>query len=203
MAGSKFRISLIIALVSMAASEAFSQQAYYRDSITGYNNEKVILKPRIHYSAGSSLTVIPHLGTVTGFTASPFLSIPLSSKLSVNGGLIAGRYFSVLRDITTEGVLSGAYNELSVYGSAAYHVNPQLTVYGIASKQLAGTTPYSFMRGSSYTVGSTMKFGEFSIGFAMQVSKWDDAFSHFPVGNSQGFYSPFIHRPGIMTPFDR
>jgi hypothetical protein len=43
---------------------------------------------------GSTFIIVPHLGTVTGFTLSPFLSIPLSPKLSIDGGIFAGRFYS-------------------------------------------------------------------------------------------------------------
>ena len=96
------------------------------------------------YSIGSTFMVVPHLGSVTGFTVSPSLSVPLSPNLSVNGGIIAGRYYSNLWNSNPEGAMYGAFNELSVYGSASYHVNSQLTLYGAGIKRLTGTSPLLF-----------------------------------------------------------
>ena len=203
MSGCKYRICLLIVLVSLFSIQAFSQGINFSHSLALPNSEKVNLKPQLHYSGWSTLSVIPHSGTVTGFAISPFLSVPLTPKLSVNGGIIGGHYFSGLRNLNTEGEMNGVFNELSVYGSAVYHLNPQFSVYGTAIKQITGTTPFYFLPESSYTIGSTINFGSFSIGVAMQMSNWNDNFSPSPFDSSQGFYSPFIQRPGIFSPIGR
>jgi hypothetical protein len=202
MSGCKCNISLIIiVLVSLFSIQAFSQQINYGDSLTQYNSPKVNLIPRLHYSIGSTFTVVPHLGSVTGFTLSPFLSIPLSPKLSVDGGIIAGHFYSALGNFNPEGAKYGVFNELSLYGSASYHLNAQLTLYGTGIKQLAGTSPFNYLPKSSYTIGSTYNFGSFSIGVALQMSKWNNSFSPFPINGSQGFYSPYEQRPGTWATF--
>jgi hypothetical protein len=196
MTGCKCNISLIIGLVSLFSVQAYSQQINYGDSLAGHNSLKLDLKPSIHYTLGSSFMAVPHFGSVTGFTISPFLSIPLSPKWSVEGGIIAGRYYSNLWNVNNEGNTYGAFNELSVYGSASYHLNSQLTLYGTGIKQLAGTSPLNFLPKSSYTIGSTYNFGNFSIGVAFQMSEWNNIYSPFPINGSQGFYSPFEQGPG-------
>jgi hypothetical protein len=190
MSGSKCNIILIIVLVSLFSIQAFSQQINYADSITEYNSRKVNLKPRLHYFAGSTFIAVPHLGNISGFTLSPFLSVPLSPKLSVDGGIVAGRYYSTLWNFNPEGVINGAFNELSIYGSASYHFNSQLTVYGSGIKQLTRTSPFYFLPKSSYAIGSTYNFGNFSVGVTFQMSKWNDVPSPFLFNGSQGFYSP-------------
>jgi hypothetical protein len=201
MSGCKCNISLIIVLVSLFSIQAFSQQINYRDSLAEYNSQKINLKPRLHYSVVSTFITVPHLGTVTGFALSPFLSIPLSPKLSVDGGFIAGRFYSALWNFNPEGAINGAFNELSVYGSASYHINSQLTLYGTGIKQLTGTSPFYFLPKSSYTIGSAFNFGNFSIGVALQMSKWNNIFSPLPINGSQGFYSPDEQRPSTLTRF--
>ena len=191
MSGCKCNISLIVVLVSLFSNQAFSQQIIYRDSLTEDNSQKVNLKPRLVYSIGSTFMVVPHLGSVTGFTISPSLSVPLSPNLSVNGGIIAGRLYSTLWNSNPEGAMYGAFNELSAYGSAIYHINPQLTVYGTGIKQLTGTSPFSFLPKSSYAIGSTYNFGNFSIGVTLQMSKWNDILSPLPFNGTQGFFSPY------------
>jgi hypothetical protein len=191
MSGYKCNISLIIVLVSLFSIQAFSQQINFRDSLAEYNSSKVNLKPRLSYTVGSTFIIVPHLGTVTGFTLSPFLSIPLSPKLSVDGGIIAGRFYSALWNFNPEGAINGAFNELSVYGSASYHINSQLTVYGTGIKQLTGTSPFYSLPKSSYAIGSTYNFVNFSIVVTLQRSKWNDILSPLPFNGSQGFYSPY------------
>jgi hypothetical protein len=203
MSGSKYNISLIIVLVSLFSIQAFSQQINYGDSLAEYNSQKPYLRPNLHYSVGSTFLIVPHLGTVTGFTLSPFISIPLSQRLSVDGGIIAGRFYSALSDFNPEGGMYGAFNELSVYGSASYHISSQFTVYGTGIKQLAGTSPFYLLPKSSYAIGSTYNFGNFSIGVTLQMSKWNDNLSPLPFNSTQGFYSPYNQRPGTSTIFGR
>ena len=198
MSGCKCNISLIIVLVSLFSVKAFSQQKNIGDSLPGYNSAKVNLKPRLNYMIGSNFLVFPHLGSVTAFTLSPSLSIPLSPKLSVDGGIIAGYFYSAPWNSNPEGAVYGAFNELSVYGSASYHFNSQLTLYGAGIKQLAGTSPFNSLPKSSYAIGSTYNFGNFSIGVTLQMSKWNDILSPLPFNGSQGFYSPYEQRPGTL-----
>ena len=201
MSGCKCNISLIIVLVSLFSIQAFSQQIKYGNILTENSSQKADLKPALHYLVGSTFLAVPHFGSVTGFTLSPYLSIPLSPKLSVDGGIIAGRFYSALRNFNPEGDMHGAFNELSVYGSASYHLNSQLTFYGSGIKQLAGTSPLNVLPKSSYTIGSTYNFGNFSIGVSVEMSKWNNYGSPFPINGSQGFYSPYEQRPGTLGPF--
>jgi len=200
MSGSKCNISLIIVLVSIFSNQTFSQQINYSDSLIENNSQKVILKPSLVYSIGSTFMVVPHLGSVTGFTISPSLSVPLSPKLSVDGGVIAGRFYSALNNFNPEGAINGSFNELSVYGSVNYHVNSQLTLYGAGIKRLTGTSPLYSIPKSSYTIGSNYNFGSFSIGISLQMSKWDNSFTPLPIYRPQGFYSPFEQRPDLDYP---
>ncbi len=191
MSGSKCSKSLLVVLISLFSFQAFSQQINFSDSLAVYNSQKVNLKPKLSYSVGSTFMIVPRLGTVTGFTLSPFLSIPLSPKLSVEGGIIAGRFYSTLSNFNPEGSINGAFNELSLFGSASYHINSQLTIYGIALKQLTGSSPFNILPKSSYAIGSNYKFGSSSIGVSVQMSRWDNIPNLLPFNNPHGFYSPY------------
>jgi long-subunit fatty acid transport protein len=191
-------MSLIFVLIFLSSNQVFSQQIIHHDSLSVESSQKVNLKPGLRYSVGSSVMFVPHLGTVTAFTLSPSLSVPLSAKLSVNGGIIAGRLYSALWNYNNEGTMYEAFNELSVYGSASYQINPQLTLYGLGIKRLTETSPFYSLPNSSYAIGSTYKFGSFSIGVSLQMSKWNNTFSPLPINFSQGFYSPFEQRHGIF-----
>jgi len=197
----KCNISLIVVLVSLFSIQAFPQQINYGDSLTEHNSQKVNLKPVLQYSVGSTFMFVPHLGSVTGFTLSPSLSIPLSPKLSVEGGFIAGRFYSALSNLNPEGAITGSFNNFSVYGSASYHINSQLTIYGSGIKQLAGTSSLNFLPKSSYAIGSTYNFGNFSIGVTLQMSKYNDILRSLPINGSHGFYSPYEQVPGALNPF--
>ncbi len=194
MSGSKCKIFLFIVLTSLFSNQAFSQQVSYRDSIPGYT-PKANFKPELHYSIGNTFLFVPRLGSLSGITLSSSLSIPISPKWSVDGGIIAGRFYSTLSNYNRENAINGAFNELSLFGSASYHINSHLTLYGIAIKQLTGTSPFNFLPKSSYAIGSTYKIGNSSIGVSVQISKWNNTLSPLPFNDSQGFYSPFEQRP--------
>jgi hypothetical protein len=108
-----------------------------------------------------------------------------------------------LRNFNPDGAINGAFNELSVYGSASYHINSQLTLYGTGIKQLTDTSPFNVIPKSSYAIGSTYKFGNFSIGVGIQMSKWNNNLNLLPFNGSPGFYSPYEQRPGGLAPFGR
>jgi hypothetical protein len=190
MSGFKGKILLLVLLSSLFSAQVFSQQINYGDSIPRYTPNQNF-KPEFHYSIGSSFMFIPKVGSVTGVTISPSLSIPISPKLSVDGGIIAGRFYSTLPNFNREVGINGTFNEISLFGSAIYHVNPQLSIYGIGIKQLTSTSPYNILPKSSYSIGSNYNFGHFSVGISVQMSKWNDINSPLPFNGSQGFYSPY------------
>lgn len=198
MSGFRCKISTLAGLVLLVSIQALSQQISYRDSLAGYNSQLVNLKPRLNYLVGSTFMAVPHLGNVYGFTISPELSIPLTPKLSVDGGIIAGHFYSSFGNSGSESGIHGAYNELSLYGSAIYHINSQLTVYGSGIRQITGTSPYSYLPKSSYSIGSSLKFENFSIGVTVQMSKWNSIYTPLPFNGSQGIYFPLEQGPGRM-----
>lgn len=202
MTGYKSNISLIVFLVSLFSVQAFSQQINYRDSLSVDNSQKVILKPHLHYSIGSTFLFVPHVGSVTGVTMTPYLSIPLSPKLSVEGGIIAGRYYSSFGS-NNEGGINGEFSTISIFGSASYHVSPKLTLYGAGIKQVTGNSPFNMLPKSSYILGSDYNFGNFKIGVSVEMSKWNNNLSPLPFNNSQGFSSPLEQRTSTYIPIGR
>jgi hypothetical protein len=195
MSGYKCNIGLIIVLFSLFSFKAFSQQTNIGSSLPEVNSAKDILKPGLNYTIGSNYMFVPRMGSVYAITVSPSVSVPLSPKLSVDGGIIAGYYYSAPFKSQNEDLAYGSFTGLSVYGSASYHINPQLTLYGSAFKQLAGTSPFNDLPKTSYSIGSSYDFGNFKIGVSLQTSKWDNMYdSPYPIYGTQGFYSPFEQR---------
>jgi len=134
---------------------------------------------------------VPHMGSVTGFTLTPQISVPLTTKLSVDGGFIAGHYYSALRNISPEGTLNGSFNALSIFGSATYYLNPRFTIYGSGLKQLYGNSPFNTMPKTSYSIGSAYNFGSFSIGITVHMTRWNNSPGLTPFNGSHGLSSPF------------
>ncbi len=186
----------LIVLTGLLSCSVYSQETRYMDTLTvGTGHPKI--KPAMRYTVGSNFMFIPRYGSVTGITISPSLSVPVSPKLTLNGGIIAGRYYSNLQYPALEGSMQGTFNEISIFGSADYHVNSQLTFYAAGIKRLTGNSPYITLPNSSYTIGSTYKFGNFSLGVSMQMSQWNYNYNSLPINGHQGFYSPFEQHQGI------
>ncbi|HVN59137.1 MAG TPA: hypothetical protein VMT63_12635 [Bacteroidales bacterium] len=197
MSGIRLKINTVILLGLLLHSRAFSQQQFSDDSNSIHKKVVSRFKPEVHYSAGSEFMFFPHAGSITGFNLSSSVSVPLSSRLTVEGGLTAGRFYSSLPGFSQEGIKYPAFNMISVYGSASYHISPQLTVYGAGIKQITGSSPFFSLPRNIYTIGSTYNFGNFSIGVTLHMSDWNRNYNLLPLNGSQGFFSPFTGTQGI------
>jgi len=191
MNGRRCNISFIIVMVSLFSVQAFSQQTDIDTRLTGDKTETMLFKPVLHYSVGSNFLLAPRLGSVSSVTLSTAVSLPLSPKLSVEGGIMASYYYSAPFNSDIAGFPYGSFNGLSVYGAAIYQFTPQLTLYGSAINQIAGTSPFYSLPKSSYTIGSAYNFGNFSIGVSLQMSNWDNIYNPFPMNGPRRFYSPY------------
>ena len=185
-----FVFSLILFLIFQGA---YSQKAVLPDSLFNNVTAGNSLKPQFHYSIGSAITIVPHTGSMSGITFTPSVFLPLSSRLSVEGGIIAGRFYSTLPGFKQEGIGLSSFNELSVYGLATYRVTPQFTVFGSGIKQVTGSSSLYTIPKSIYTIGSSYNFGSFSIGLTLRMAKQEGNFNAFPFNSSQGFGSPFMN----------
>jgi hypothetical protein len=185
-------ISILIFFLSfLVPRKAFTQEIVTPDSIQVFSSARARIKPQFHYNIGSSFTFIPRYGSVTSLFISPYLSYPLSPKISVEAGLFAGRYYSTLKNISPESGSNNSFNALSIYGSARYQLNERLSVYGTGIKHLAGSTPFCNIPSSSLTIGSTLNFGNFSIGAAIQMSDWNNYYSPYRYGGNPDYFSSF------------
>jgi hypothetical protein len=187
----RYKIGLILVLISLFSVEAYSQQTDIDTRLSEDKTERALYKPRLHYSIGSSFLVAPRLGSLSSINFSTAVSVPLSPRLSVEGGIMTSYYYSAPFKSDNTGFPYGSFNGLSVYGSAIYQFTPQFTVYGSAINQIAGTSPFYSLPKSSYTIGSSYNFGDFSIGVSFQMSNWDNIYSPFPINGPRRFYSPY------------
>jgi len=184
--GRHFLIAFLLLLL-LTPLKAFNQLYLPADSISLLDSPVIKAKPVLHYSIGSTFTYIPGHGSVTGLTISPFYSFPLNPKVSVEAGIIAGRYFSNLNNTFQELRYGSSFNSLSVFGSATYHLNKRLSLYGTGIKQLAGSMPMYNLSGNRFSVGSTLDFGNFRIGAEISVSDRYNYYSPFPFGGQSDY----------------
>jgi hypothetical protein len=197
MTGKKGNKVFIVLLVALFSARAFSQQLTPGDSILPSVSGEALLKARLSYSVGSSYIYIPHMGTVTGFTVAPSVSLPLSPKLRLEGGIIAGRFYPSFRGLSPEGLSGYAFNSVSLYASAIYQVSPQLIIYGSGVKQVSGGYQFTMLPKSSYSLGSRYNFGGFSVGVTVQVSDRINYPGTLPFNSPRGLTSPY----GLNLPY--
>jgi len=182
---------IIMFLSFLYTRDAFAQGVEAQDSIDEQSNMQAKTGPQVHYSIGSSFLHIPKHGSITGLTASSFLLFPVTHKLSVEGGIIAGRYFPVLKNFTPELQANNSYNTLSLYGSANYQVNRHLSFYGTGIKQLGVPIPLYNQPSGSYSFGSNLNFGNFTIGAEIRMTDWDDNYFPSPFDSNMRNFSSY------------
>lgn len=154
-----------------------------------------LYKPQYHFNVGSSYSYFPSLGSGMNMFASPSVSIPLSRRVFVEGGIIASS--SIIPGLSPFEINHTVrnFNSLAIYGSTLFQVTPKLTVYGTGIRQLMNTKlpfPYSPMNQNSFSIGSTLKLSNnISIGASINMSDNYNFYSPFPYRNAGISNSPF------------
>ncbi len=145
-----------------------------------HNNRKMLpnstyFKPVWNVSLGSSMVYSPHSGSLTGFSVTPVLSMPLSKRLSVYGGASVTRFYMPGGIPLPESGMQTTTGVVSLFGTASYKLNDHIMLYGTGVKHL-GTpppliSPFSPFYSDSFTVGSVLKLGDhFSFGASLRMS---------------------------------
>ncbi len=187
----KLLYCIIAFLCLLNTRNTFAQGIEVFDSIGEPSYLKVKSGPQMRNSVGSSFMFMPKYGSVSGLTASSFLVLPITLKLSVEGGVIAGRYFPVMKNFPSEQGANHFYNTLSFYGSANYQITPRLSLYGTGIKQLGAFIPFNHLPSSSYSFGSNLNFGNFTIGAEIRMTDWDNYYFPSPFGAEMGNFSSY------------
>ena len=168
----------------------------------GFSRHNLLLHPEWHIHMGSSFTYNPLFGSISGFSVTPALSMPLTSRISLTGGAMINQFGSlpIIRDVPN------ATGMVSVFGAASYQVNDKLVLYGSAIKHLGhlpnAMLPFSQSISDQFTLGSELKLGDhLTIGAAFRVNSsnmnsyyglnpWYDPYRPF-----QQWESPFSIQP--------
>jgi hypothetical protein len=179
-------------LIFVLTFNAFSQQDVTLDSTEFSNLPANKTKPNLNYAVGSSFIFIPKFGSATGVNASAFLAYPLTSRLSVQGGLSAGRYFTSFRNDFRETGLNNSFNTLSLYGLASYKVNDNISLYSIGTKQLAGSVPLYNSPGNSISFGSEFTYGNLRFSATIKLAEYSHYVQLVPWG-SETPYLPVLN----------
>jgi len=131
------------------------------------------LKPLWNLNVGTNMMFVPHTGTFSGFSVTPVMTLPLSARLSVYGGA------SFMRLYTPAGITDGpgmknAAGVVSLFGSASYKLNRNITLYGTGIKTLGNPmifTPFSPYLSDSFTLGSEFRLGNhITLGASVRMS---------------------------------
>lgn len=152
-----------------------------------------LFNPHFNLNIGTSFNYSPVIGAGTMLTVSPSFSLPVTRRISVNGGIIASGTMlpSLAGKLPMEPVFKpGTFNSLSLYGTTVYQLSPGIIIYGTGFKQLTkNNLPYSFnpFPQSSITVGSRYKIGDnITVGASVNMSQYNNFYS--PYNNLPGFY---------------
>ncbi|MBE0656019.1 MAG: hypothetical protein IH594_19625 [Bacteroidales bacterium] len=148
---------------------------------------KALQKLRWDMSLGTAYTFMPGYGGGMSYYATPGFSYPINNRFSFHGGIMAGVYTSpgfVSPESGSQKVTSGF---TSIYGSMAYHLNPNVIIYGTGIKSISTPGGFSPFYAPSYD--------EISFGSSIRLS------NNVTIGASVHFreYSPF--GGGYTSPF--
>lgn len=180
-------IAFIVVLMFYLQLYSFSQVSETNDSIIN-SGLSVVKAPVLNYSIGSHFTYIPGIGNINGMNISAFYKQQINSRLYVVGGLVAGRNFLSLKNQFDTFSSKTNFNQLSVYGSAVYKLNQRLSVYGTGTHQLLSNPAFFEIPKNSYSIGSNLDFGNFSIGAEVRFNNYDQYNSTLPFGGGNGFF---------------
>lgn len=142
--------------------------------------------PHFGLQMGSGLSYSPVTGALPFAYVSPGLSYPLSSRLSVHGGMVFSTSFfpQTSSDFKVTGV--SPYTSLSLYTAASYRLDERLTLYGAGMKRvinLNSSTPLiEFSSVSAFSFGASYKLGNnITIGAGVVIS---DGWNPYPFAPS-------------------
>ncbi len=155
-----------------------------------------LLSPQYHLSIGSSFMYFSTQGSGMNFFAAPNILVPLTKRISVNGGIIFSNNI----------INSNLNNELSlpvrnlvgldIYGSTIYQLTPKIVLYGAAMKQFLsapGNVNHPLISQDSYTFGSSLKISKgITIDASVHISEGYPFYPPMRLRNSNTVISPYI-----------
>jgi hypothetical protein len=159
----------------------------------------LLLKPQWNVSIGSNTFFSAQTGTFSGLSVTPYLSLPLSERISVFGGASFTRFLSpvpMLNDFSGNNATTGM---ITVFGTATYRLNDHILLYGTGTKHF-GTLPmpglFPVYNPDNLTVGSMFKLGDhFTIGASVRMSGHSSYNPYYPYS----LYDPMNVAPGPFT----
>jgi hypothetical protein len=145
-----------------------------------------LFQPHFNLNIGTSFNYSPVIGAGTMLTVSPSFSLPVTRRISMNGGIIASSTIlpSLTGKLQMEPVFKpGAFNNLSLYGTTVYQLSPDFVLYGSGFKQLTkNNLPYLYnpFPQSSITFGSRYKIGpNITVGASVNMSQYNNFYSPY------------------------
>lgn len=188
-----FIILLLTANIVMAQS-AEERMMQLRDSVQIDSPAEKALsqtdksKVRLGMNIGTGYAFSSAYGSGMNFYAAPTLSMPVTDRLSVHGGIVASTYYPVAVGQGFEQGMPSMYSSLALFAAASYRMNDRLILHGAGYKRLVNgpvNTPFSPYPIDNFSFGATFKLGDnVSIGASISVNSGNGYY------NSPGFGHP-------------
>ncbi len=197
------KVGLIIVLVNFLVLPAMAQE--YKNDFNFSSEFDTLVIPEKNQrltwdtNLGSSFIYSKAFGSATEFFAAPQVNYGITPKFAIHGGLMFS-YTSVFGQSNSDEngyMMPIAFPGMSVYGSASYRLNKNVTFYGTGIRHMSNfyskdapaflNKPYN-----SYSFGSSIRLGnKVTIGASLHVNDRNKYNSPF-LGPSDGaYYSPF------------
>jgi len=141
---------------------------------------------------GTAALFSPGSGPASMFYVAPTVSLPVTGRLSLHGGVLASTGFSLYRGSDLSLPVPPTVTSLSFFTAASYRVDERLTVYGSGMKRVLSldrtgelTAPLSY---ETYSIGASYRIGRnVTIGATVVIS---DHNSSYPFASSNPFLYP-------------
>jgi hypothetical protein len=145
--------------------------------------------PMFHINTGSNFMFMPGFGNGMNFYVNPSVTMPVTKKLFVEGGIVASSSMMPGRFPFQPENGNRNFNNLTIYGSTMYQLSPRLMIYGSGVKSIVSRElpmPDFYRPGNSFTLGSSFKLSSnITIGAAVHVSDYN--YFYNPFRSAEGY----------------
>jgi len=150
-------------------------------------------------SLGTGFAFIPGAGQGMMLHAAPMLTVPVTDRWSLHGGVMAMQTFGWESAAGLESGKQPVFSSLALFAAASYRMSDRLILHGTGIKQLVPASVAPFAPPDHFSLGATYRLGDnMTIGATIHMDQGNGHFlspfhggGFFPPYRGSGFYSPY------------
>jgi len=150
-------------------------------------------------SLGTGFVHMPKVGSGMVFHAAPMMTLPLSARWSLHGGVMAMRYQGLGPSLMQENGKQHVFSSLALFAAASCRMNDRLILHGTGVKQLVSSPVAPFIPPDNLSFGATYRLGNnITIGATIHMNQGHGYLSSPFYGG--GLYPP-LQGSGLYPPY--